>query len=73
MQTVGAHLFRFMQLPSDFVDVHDTLRRIPVADDLGVELAESYCFLLCQSILCDERVYFLQETVVRLLVLLCLG
>ncbi len=62
-----------MQLAPDAVDIHDTLRRVVVAQDFGVELAEPLRFILRQGVFQDELVYFGEQAVVRLLVLLRLS
>lgn len=66
----NAYLFRVIQLSPNPVDIQDPLRGVVMAENLGVELAETFCLVFRQRVSVDKHPDLLNELIVRLLVLL---
>ena len=50
-----------MQLPSNAINIHDPLRRIPMSQNFRIELAQPFSFFLCQSIPLNQNPNFLND------------
>lgn len=64
----STYLFRLCELATNAVEVLNTLSWVIVAQDLGVELAQTLGFILCKFIASSKALHLLDEVLVRFLV-----